>query len=119
MGMQLPRQTRRCRRGFLVADAVIGLILLTVVGLAVATVCRWQSHAAKQLADERAATRAAEYALIELHQGHPVPAQLGEPVVVRVEPASGGGAAMGGYQWVRVTATCDGRSVALVGLARK
>jgi hypothetical protein len=119
MGTRIPTQTRQQRRGFFVTDAVIGLILLAVVGIAVATVCRWQSRAAKRLADQRAATRAAEYALIELHQGHPVPAQLGEPAVVRVEPASDGGAAVDGYQWVRVTARCDGQSIALVGLARK
>jgi hypothetical protein len=119
MSVRFPRQTRRWRRGFFLTDAVIGLILLAVVGGAIATVCRWQSRAAKRLADERAATRAAEYALIELYQGHPVPAQRGEPAVVRVEPASGGGIAADGYLWVRVTATCDGRSVVLVGLAKR
>jgi type II secretory pathway pseudopilin PulG len=118
MRAQHRASTARCR-GFFVADVVVGLILLAVVGVAVATVCRWQSRAAKQLGDQRAATRAAEYALIELHQGRPAPAQLGEPAVVRVEPASGGGAVLDGYQWVRVTATCDGRSITLLGLAKK
>ena len=97
-------------RAFVLADMLIGLfVVLTLAGL-MGTSAVWHRRAADRMADARAATAAADGALVKLAQGHPPGAG------VRVEPVSGG-EAIPGHAWVRVTATVHGRSATLVGLA--
>ena len=99
------------RRGFLGIDTLLALLIaLTLAGL-MATSAVWSHRAADHAADARAATAAAEAALIDLAQGRPPPAD------VRVQPLSAG-PPVPGHRWVCVTVAVHGRSVALVGLAR-
>jgi Tfp pilus assembly protein PilX len=99
------------RRGLVAVDTLLAvLIALTLAGL-MATSAVWSRRAADHAADARAATAAAEAALIDLAQGRQPPAD------VRVQPLSAE-PPVPGHRWVRVTAAVHGRSVALVGLAR-
>jgi hypothetical protein len=93
-------------------DALLGLIVVGVLAVVIATAVRWERRASDGLADARAATTAAERALVDLAQGRRI-----ADAAVQVDPLAGG-ADVAGHHWVRVTATVDGHRAALVGLAR-
>jgi hypothetical protein len=101
------------RRGFVLADLVIGLSVVLVLAGVLARESVWSHRAAARDADVRAATAAAEAATVDLAQGQPAPGD------VKVEPATPmPEAAVPGHTWVRATAVVHGRSVTLFGLAR-
>ena len=127
-------------RAFMLADAVMGLAIVALLAASMAVVLNRQAHGTRRLADERAATWAAELALAQLRAGRPAaevaPAGAGAAGAagataeagadadavagtgtesIEVEPAAGG-AAPAGYEWVRVRAGVNGRRAALVGL---
>jgi hypothetical protein len=100
----------RRRRGWVFVDVVMGLILVGLTGTMLAAAGTWHYRLLKHLADSRAATRAAESALISIQAGEPV--DQGKFAVRQLPTASD---ALG-MQWVEVSATVDGRSASLVGL---
>jgi hypothetical protein len=100
------------RRGFLTIDAVAGLILLTTLAVVLATAIGQRVRAANRLADSRTASRLAEAALFDLQQNRPPPAGVG---VRHLLP----GREDDVLQWVQVTATVNGRTVALTGAVRR
>jgi hypothetical protein len=101
----------------MLADTVIGLLILAGLVIVAATAAGMQRKAARQMNDLRAATDLAESTLIDLHQGVvPAPPTFGQ--TVRVEPLNGG-AAIPGYSWCRVIASVNGRTVSLLGLRTK
>ena len=106
-----PERRRGRRRGFVVADVVLAIGLTVMLGGLLAGSLVYARRAADHAADDRAAAATAEAVLADLVQGRPPPAG------VRVEPA-GAEPAIGGYRWVRVTATSHGRPASLVGLTR-
>ena len=100
----------------MLADAMIGLTILAILGVVIATAMNWRQRSSERLADYRAATRAAERTLFELHQGqHPTAPDAS--AMVRVEPVADG-QEIDGFRWVRVTAMCKRGVVTLVGLAK-
>lgn len=99
------------RRGLFLTDMIVGLILVVAL-TAVLGAMVWRTNLIeKKLADNRAALRLAERALADLRAGSAIDASN-----VRVRRLTDGTA---GQMWVEVTASVDGRSVALVGLVRK
>jgi type II secretory pathway pseudopilin PulG len=106
------RTTRRS--GFLIIDMVIGMILLSALGLVLAVGVRAQQRGAMHLNDSRAAMRAAEAALVEMQSGAAEPSAR-RGVNVRVINESNTTAPVG-YRWVRIEATCNGRAASIYGL---
>ena len=98
------------RRGWVFVDVVMGLILLGLIGTMLAAAATWHYRLLQHLADSRAATRAAESALVSMQAGEPV--GQGKFAVHALPTASDSP----GMQWVEVSATVDGRSASLVGL---
>ena len=88
-------------RGFILADALVGLAVIVVLLSTTAAVGRWTRRATGGMADVRAATAAAEAALAE---GRAEP--VGDAVAGSVA----------GRRWGRASATVGGRTVTLVGL---
>lgn len=105
---------RKRHRAFMVMDAIVGLAILALLGVIVAGELTWHARAAKRLANVRAAAQLAESALFDLQQGHQPSTAQGTDQI-KVEQLSGGDP-MSHRSWVRVTATLDGQSAALVGL---
>ena len=106
--------TRRSHASaFVMVDAVIALAIALALAGTLATSAVWSRRAADHTADLRAASAAAEAALVELARGRPAPAGT-----VRVDPLVTAERPVPGHTWVRVTAAVHGRSVSLVGLAK-
>jgi hypothetical protein len=103
------------RSGFLVADILLGLVLLGVATTFVAVAARQSAAATQRLAQTRAAARLAEEVITSLQAGEPVPSEDGGQVEVErlASPV-----AFEGFAWARVTVRRDGREVRLVGLVR-
>ena len=114
------------RAGIMIADAVTGLLIISVLAASMTVALQRHERGSRRVADERAATWAAEAALARMQAGG-APAEAGDgpdeaagtndppPPRVVVEPAEGG-AAMVGHAWVRVRAEVNGRQSSLVGL---
>jgi type II secretory pathway pseudopilin PulG len=98
----------------MVMDAIVGLAILALLGVIVATELSWHARAAKRLSNVRAASQIAELALFDLQQGQQPPTVQGTDQIT-VEQLGGGDQISHGA-WVRVTATFDGQSAVLVGL---
>ena len=95
-------------------DLVIGLGLVTVVGLLLSGAVG-RAHATEQrMADQRAAARVAERAMLDLQHRQPVPS-LGDDVRIIVRPVASDGATAG-FRWTAIDATVRGRHATLIGL---
>ena len=106
---------RRRRAGFFLTDSVVGFLLIGVLGLVLVVGVTTAAKAHRRLADSAAATVAAEQAMALLRDRQPVPQTLND-VAVQVQAAEGGQAVVG-HRWVEITATRNGRTATLVGLA--
>lgn len=96
-------------RGFVLADVLMGTVLVTALGGVLATSAVYTHRAAAHTAHARAATAAAEAALASLATGRPAPPD------VRIEPLAGR-SPVAGHHWARVTAADHGHPVTLIGL---
>lgn len=106
------------RRGFFIYEMIIGMGILAVAAL-VLFVASTRTHlASTRFADARAATRAAEAALIDLQAGLP-PEKPDKDTHVDVTPGASPPAAPAGWQWVDVTATVRDQHRTLTGLVRQ
>jgi type II secretory pathway pseudopilin PulG len=105
---------RVSRHGFLLVDVITGLVLLTALGTAMVVAQSARSHAARKLADTRAAIRLAERALMELQSGRPTPTDTPD-AQTEVRPLTSD-PAISGTKWVRVRTTLHGQSAVLCGL---
>jgi len=99
-------------RGFLLADALTGLIILSTLGVVLFTAVGRQRHASQSLAGSRAALRLAESAVTSLQLGHSP--QL--PAEARVKIVALPTAAIAGHHWVSVAVTQDRHTAALTAL---
>lgn len=104
------------QRGFLLTDAIVGLLLVGVLTAGLTVAVHQQRDARRVLRQKRAALRVAETALGRLHRGEPVRSieDQGRITVRAVESAARSPAE--GQQWVRVTARRKQTEVSLVGL---
>jgi hypothetical protein len=94
----------------MLADAVIALTLVAMLGAVLMVLANRHARATRELGATRAAVRMAEAALMEMQGGRPAPASVR---VRRLTPAAEGAV------WVEVTAAVEGREVALIGLVRE
>jgi hypothetical protein len=109
------KSSRRQRRtGFIMTDLVIGLGLVTIVGLLLAGAVGRSGATEQRLADQRAAVRVAEHAMLNLQRHQPLP-QLGGDVRIATRAVDGADAPAG-FSWTAVDATVRGRRATLVGL---
>jgi type II secretory pathway pseudopilin PulG len=102
------------RTGFLIIDLLTGLLLLAVLSAVLFVAMQTRAKAAARLAETRAALRGAEAALGELQAGaaHPSPRAGIEVRVIEDREAP----APTGWKWVRVDATCAGKTASLRGV---
>jgi type II secretory pathway pseudopilin PulG len=105
------------RRGIFLIDAVVGFLLIGVLGLMLVIAITTSSRAQRRLDDSAAATTAAEQAIALLREGQAAPQTLGG-AQVRVRPAPGA-QEIKGAQWLEVTATREGRAATIVALIPK
>ena len=102
------------RRGIIIADAMLGMLLLAIAALVLGIALTRGRTAELRLADTRQATRLAEAVLADLQAGQNPP-QAGPDETIVVQPAKGG--QIGSHRWVEVTATVRGQRRALIGPA--
>jgi hypothetical protein len=95
-------------RGFMAADTMAGIALLTVVGTFLAVAVHRQGRATQQLADSRVDDRKLEVVLLHLQSGD---TSMPDEVSLRKLDTP----APSGRSWVEVSLS-RGRSSALVGL---
>jgi len=110
----MKQKAKQSRRGFLLMDMVIGLLLLATMTTVLAVGVRSRQKGGAHLLDTRAALRSAEAALYELQSGAAAPSARRGVNVRVVEQKSD--TAPAGHRWVRVEATCNGRGASLIGL---
>ena len=108
------RSTNDSRAGFIMTDLVIGLGLVTVVGLLLSGAVGRAASTEQRMADQRAAARVAERAMLDLQHRQPVPS-LGGDVRIIVRPVAGDTAPTG-FKWTAIDATVRGRRATLIGL---
>jgi hypothetical protein len=98
----------------MILDLLTGLFLLAVLSAVLFVAVQARTKGAARLAESRAALRTAEAALGELQAGAAQPSGR-EGVEIRVmdEPQS---KAPAGMRWVRVEATCAGKTASLRGV---
>jgi hypothetical protein len=99
-------------RGFLIADALTGLIILTTLAALLFTAVGRQRHASQSLADTRAMMHLAESAAMALGRGEP--SQLPSDVQLRV--VSLPSAAIAAHHWAQLTLTRGHRTATLTAL---
>jgi type II secretory pathway component PulJ len=107
---------RTRHRGFMIFDAILALGICGVMLGVIAAGVSSQQKASRRLADYRAATRLAEQTLTRMQQGL-APAAITPEDQLTVENAEQS-QSPDHFKWVRVTASHNGRSVQLLGLAR-
>jgi type II secretory pathway pseudopilin PulG len=115
--MKSNRPSRRPRRGIFLIDAIVGFLLIGVLGLTLVLAITTSSQARRRLDDSAAATVAAEQTLALLRDGQPAPQDL-NGAQIKVEAAPGG-QEVKGAQWLQVTATRNGRSATLTAFLPK
>lgn len=111
--MQITR-SRHERSGFLLADVLLGLILLATLATVLALSLNMRSRSAIRLAHQRAALQTAQQVLAALGSDGQAPA-VDPGMTVQI---SRSGTRSGDFEWVEVTVVHEGRRAALVGLAR-
>ena len=111
--MNRPIRTSTIRPGFLMLDAIFGIMILGVcMVMLVVTVSR-ESTAEVRLADARRATAIAEATLTNLQCGSP--SQSFNDAKVSIEPCKDG-QQVNGMCWARVTVRVNNETRSLVGL---
>ncbi|HXE55744.1 MAG TPA: hypothetical protein VN541_22160 [Tepidisphaeraceae bacterium] len=106
-------RTSTRRRGFLMMDAIFGILILGVcMVMLVVTVSR-ESTAEVRLADARRATAIAEATLTNLQCGSPL--QSSADAKVSIEPCKDG-RQVNGMRWARVTVRVNNETRSLIGL---
>lgn len=102
-------------RGFFIYEMIIGMGILAVAAL-VLFVATTRTHlASSRFADARAATRAAEAALVNLQAGLP-PGEVDKDTHVQVAPVPSSPGSPAGWYWVDITATVRDQARTLTGL---
>jgi len=107
---------RSPRRGFMIFDALLALGICGVMLTVIAAGVNSQQKASRRLADYRAATRLAEQTLARIQQGF-APAAITPEDQLTVENVNQT-PSPDHFKWVRVTASHNGCSIQLLGLAR-
>ena len=108
--------TSRMRRGWFATEAFVGLTIVLLLIVVLASSVQRQQRASDRLSDSREMMRLAERTITALQMSETPPtAEAG--TAVTVTPLHD--AAPQKLRWVRVTVTRGGRSVELVGMARK
>jgi hypothetical protein len=97
-------------QGWVFLDVLVGLLILSIIGLTLGAGAAWHQRALGHLADTRAASRLAESALTSLQAGQ----HLSTSGVHY--HALAGKQQISGMSWIEVSATFNGRSATLVGL---
>jgi type II secretory pathway pseudopilin PulG len=99
------------RRGWVIIDVTWAMIIMSLLAGVLAVGAQTEQSNLRRLAESRAASRAAEAALISMQCGRYQPSA---DVTVRAlsEPTN-----VPGMTWVQVRATFNGRSSVLVGMA--
>ena len=111
------QRTHRDRRGFMLMDVIVGLIVVAVLTVTLGVAVTKQRRASDRLGDSRESARLAEQTLTALQTAVPPPAAPeGATVSVRRDEAT---KAPDGCMWAVVTVTQNGRSVDLCGIVRK
>jgi hypothetical protein len=102
-----------CRPGFLLADALTALIILSTLSLLLFTAVGRQRHASRSLADSRAVVRLSESAVIALQRRQPL--QLPADAHVRITPLPDASPA-GAYHWITLTVSRRRHAATLIAL---
>ena len=105
---------RRSRRGFLMLDVSVALVVVTILTVALAITMGHQRRAMTRLSDTRQAIRLAEQALAELQRSGAT-ALGGEDIDLKLVPAEGPDAPTG-WRWMRVAVTYRRGAAELTGL---
>ena len=113
----MKRMRRQVRRGFFATETVVGLSIILLLIMALATAVQRHQKGSDRLSDSREMMRLAEQTITAMQLGETPPtAAAGTNVtVISLDRPTG----MEKLQWVRVTVSRGGRSVTLVGMARK
>jgi type II secretory pathway pseudopilin PulG len=102
---------RRYRRGFLMADIAIGMVVIGVIAAVLGSAVVRARAAEERLAETRAAGRLAEHVLLNLqHHQPPPPAPAGANINVRKMTDAIGGT------WAAVDVDVHGRRATLFGI---
>ena len=102
------------RRAFLFADALIGLAIVAMLATLLAVAVNRQQLARQRLADTRSAQRLAEYVLLSLQHGQPIPPAPAD-AKIEIHPAQGG-VAPAGFAWKIVQTHVHSQTAKLIGL---
>jgi hypothetical protein len=105
---RLPR-----RRGVMMLDVTVGLILIGIVATLFTTALGAHNKAANRLADARSADRLAEHVMTQLQTGTALP-EIDPQTMLNVRVVNDP-PAPGGARWAQVTATVHGRRATLWG----
>ena len=104
----------RNRRGFLFADALFGLSIIAMLASLLAVAINRQQMARQRLTDSRSAQRLAEYVLLSLQHGQPIP-PISDNAKIEIHPAIGG-VAPAGFAWTVVQTNIHNQIASLIGL---
>jgi hypothetical protein len=99
-------------RGFMMLDALIGLMIVSAVGIILTTAIIKQNIAHQRLSGFRDANRLAERVLLNLQHHQTPPALPNTAFEVHVLPED----APAGFDWAMVEATVRGRRATLYGI---
>jgi type II secretory pathway pseudopilin PulG len=105
----------RPRRAFLLADALVGLAIVTILANVLAVALHRQQMARQKLADTRSAQRLAEFVLLSLQHNQPIPPTSFD-TKIQIHPAPGGVAPIG-FAWTLVQTNVHSQTATLIGLA--
>ena len=107
----------RCRRGWFATETLVGLAIVLLLIVVLANAVQRQQRASDRLSDSREMMRLAEQTITALQTFElPPTAAVGTNVTVTPLDVP---AESEKLRWVRVTVSRGGRSVTLVGMARK
>jgi len=103
----------RARNGWVFADVLMGIILVSIIAAMLGAAADWHQRALRHLADARSATRLAESALIFMQSGQTPTVDRDSGLTFHKLSAS---SEISGKAWVSVEATVGNRRASLVGL---
>ncbi len=93
---------------------MVGLFIVSMVAILLASAVTRQNSAQRRLADSRAATRLAEHALLNLQLAQPLP-QPAAAEQIEIHPTAGG-QAPAGYTWAVAHAAVRGQQATVFGV---
>lgn len=110
--MRIP-SSQHPRSGFILADILLGLMLLAALSTIIAVSLNMRHRSAMNLSRQRAALQTAQQVLLSLTTTAPAPAiEAGTSITI-----SRTGPGVGAMEWVQVTVIHEGRRAQLSGLA--